>query len=70
MSYLGPLTKNLFDLCATELKKKKTKDTIIKNFIEPLTNEFYERNYYYFLGFSIIQILIILLLFIIIIKIK
>ena len=62
MSYFGPLTKNIFDFCVKELKKKDTKEKIMSNLIDPLLSEFFNRYFFYIFSIAFIQILTLLLL--------
>lgn len=66
MSYFGPLTKNIFDICIKELKKKDTKEKIMSNLIDPLLSEFFNRYSLYIFSVVFIQILILVMLFYII----
>jgi hypothetical protein len=70
MSYLGPLTKDLLETCAKELKKKETKDKIMKNVIDPVVNEVFRRYSAHISCFMFIHIITLLLLFYIIYNLK
>jgi len=70
MSYIGPLTKDFIEMCSKELKKKETKDKIIKNFIDPITKELFNRYMVYIVCFTLIQLLIIILLIVLIYLVK
>lgn len=62
MSYVGPLTKNLFDQCIKEIKKKETKDKIVKYIFEPVMSEVVHKYSIYIIAFILLQVLIISLL--------
>jgi len=70
MSYIGPLTKDILETCAKELKKKETKDKIMKNVIDPVVSEFFRRYSAYISCFMFIHIITILLLIYIIYILK
>lgn len=70
MSYIGPFTKDLLNTCANELKKKETKEKIMKNLIDPVVNEFFKRYSMYISCFMFIHMIIIILLIYIIYSIK
>lgn len=70
MSYIGPLTQDLLETCSKELKKKETKDKIMKNLIDPIVSEFFKRYSIYILCFMITHIITIVLLIYIIYSIK
>ena len=68
MSYLGPLTKDLFEICVKELKRKDTKEKIMQNLVDPIVSEFFKRYSMYITSFMIIHLIIIFLLLFIIYK--
>lgn len=70
MSYIGPLTQNLLEVCTNEIKKKDTKEKIMKNLIEPVVNEFFKRYSVYVISFMLIHIITIILLIYIIYNLK
>lgn len=70
MSYIGPLTKDLIDTCAKELKRKETKDKIMKNVLDPLVNEIFRRYLSYISCFMFIHVITIILLIYIIYNLK
>ena len=70
MSYIGPLTKDLLDACIKEVKKKETKDKIMKNLIDPVVNEFFQRYSVYISSFFLIHLIMIILLIYIIYIVK
>lgn len=70
MSYLGPITKDLLDVCTRELKKKETKEKIMQIFIDPIVTEIFKRYYGYISCFLLIHIITIILLIYIIYNLK
>lgn len=70
MSYIGPLTKEILETCGKELKKKETKDKIMKYAIDPIVNEFFRRYSAYISCFMFIHMIIIILLIYIIYNLK
>jgi len=70
MSYIGPVTKDLIDACSKELKKKETKDKIMKNVLDPIVNEIFRRYSAYISCFMFIHIITIILLIYIIYSLK
>jgi len=70
MDYIGPLSKDLLEVCTRELKKKETKDKIMKNVFDPIVNEFVKRYSAYISCFMFVHIITILLLIYIIYSIK
>ncbi len=70
MSYIGPLTKDILETCAKELKKKENKDKIMKNIIDPIVSEFFRRYSKYIFCYVLIHIIILILLLYIVYIIK
>jgi len=70
MSYIGPLTKDILDSCAKELKKKETRDKIMNFVIDPVVNEVFDKYSSYISCFMFIHMIIIVLLLYIIYSIK
>ena len=62
MSYIGPITQDLLEKCAKEIKKKETKEKIMKHLIDPVVNEFFMRYSSYITCFMFIHLIIIILL--------
>lgn len=70
-SYIGPITNSVIEGISKELKKKETKDKIMKNIVNPLIHDVLARYYPYFISMLIIfLIIIILLVFILIVNLK
>src|SRR5438034_646999 len=62
---IGPFTNEILDSITEEFKKPETKEKII-NAINPLITELFDRYKIYIIGFSFLQIIIVVLLIIII----
>lgn len=58
----GPITNSIIDGIISEIKKKKTKEKIMKNIIDPLLCDLTTRYYPYLITITIILILIVVLL--------
>lgn len=61
-SYIGPMTELAIDGIIKEIKKKKTKEKIMKNIIDPFLCDLMTRYYPYLITITVILVLIILLL--------
>jgi hypothetical protein len=61
-SYAGSLTNGIIDVVIKEVKKKKTKEKIMKHIIDPLLCDLSTRYYPHFITITIILIVIIILL--------
>ena len=61
-TYLGPITNSVIDGIITEIKKKKTKEKIMRHIIEPLLRDLTIRYYPHLLTITIILVLMVLLL--------
>lgn len=70
MSYVGPITKEIIEMCTNEIKKKENKEKIYKYIINPILQELFNRYSLYVSIFFIIQILILSLLIYVVIHIK
>ena len=70
MSYLTPLTKDVIDIVMQELKKKETKNIIVKNVVRPVTNELMNKFSIYIILYFLYHLLILILLIYIVIKIS
>ena len=62
MSYIGPWTSEILNVCINEFRKKTTREKISKNIIDPITREVTSKFVPYFTIHIIIQILIVILL--------
>jgi hypothetical protein len=60
--YAGPITSGIIDSVVQEIKKKKNKDIIISEIIEPLICELTARYYPHMMTIISILVIIILLL--------
>lgn len=61
-SYIGPITDSVIEMIIKELKKKETKEKVMKNIIDPLIKDMSSRYYPYFMMMIVILLLIIMLL--------
>ena len=66
-SFIGPITDNIINSCIHELKKKKNKEKIMKNIIEPILLDINSRYYPHMLTLTILLSLIIILLLLLLI---
>jgi hypothetical protein len=60
--YIGPMTDAVIEGIIRELKKKETKEKVMKNIIDPLLCDMSSRYYPYFMMMIIILLIIIMLL--------
>jgi hypothetical protein len=68
-TFIGPVTDNIVNGILCELKKKKNKDKIMKDLIEPIINDINERYYPHMLILTVLlSIIIILLLFLLLVN--
>src|SRR5690242_10111946 len=61
-SFIGPMMGNLINDFIDEFKKKKYKDKIIKNAIDPVLSDIENRYYPYFMALVMLLVLIVILL--------
>lgn len=61
-TYIGPMTNAIIDGVTNEIKKKKTKEKIMRNIIDPLLKDLSVRYYPYFVSITIVMAVIIILL--------
>ncbi len=63
---LGPITNSFIDklinVASTEIKKKKTKQKIVNNIINPLLKDISSRYYHYLVTLTTIMVIMIILL--------
>lgn len=64
-TYIGPITNDLIDKITNEVKKKKTKEKIMRNIIDPLLCDIAKRYYPYLIMITSVLVIIILLLIVI-----
>jgi len=62
MSYIGPVTKDIVELCIKEIKKKETKEKIMKNLVDPIIAELFKRYSKYIVLYFVIHLAIIVML--------
>ena len=60
--YIGPMTDAIINQLSAEIKKKKTKDKIIKDVLNPILNDITSRYYPHLMGVTITLTIIIVLL--------
>ena len=61
-SFIGPVTDNLINSFIDEIKKKKNKEKIMKNIIEPILNDINDKYYPHMMTITVLLSLIIILL--------
>lgn len=61
-SILGPITDNLIDSFVDELKKKKNRDKIMKNIVEPILTNINNRYFPHMMTLTVLLAVIIILL--------
>jgi uncharacterized membrane protein len=60
---IGPMTENLLNKVIKEVNKKKTKNKIMRDVIDPLLKDLFDRYYPYFITItSVLAVIIILLI--------
>jgi hypothetical protein len=64
---IGPITNGFIDKISNEVKKKKTKEKIMKGIIDPLLHDIATRYYPYLISITLVLVVIILLLIVILI---
>ena len=62
IGYVGPITDAVINQITKEVKKKKTKDKIINNVLNPLLSDVTNRYYPHFIGVTATLIVILILL--------
>ena len=61
-SFIGPMTENLINGFVDELKKKKNRDKIMRNVIEPILTDIDNRYFPHMMTLTMLLTLIIILL--------
>ena len=61
-NFIAPITNSVIDLVIKEIKKRKTKEKIMKNIIDPLLKDLSIRYYPHFITITIALVVIIILL--------
>ena len=59
---IGPMTNSFIDKITSEVKKKKTKEKIMKGIVDPLLRDISTRYYPYLITITSILVIIIILL--------
>lgn len=66
--FISPLADNIINGFVDELKKKRNKEKIMKNIIEPILSDINDKYYPYILTLSFMMSFIILLLLMLLMK--
>jgi len=66
-SFIGPMTENLVNSFVNELKKKKNRDKVMKNIVEPILTNINERYFPHMMTLTVLIALIIILLLLLLI---
>lgn len=61
-NYIGPITDSVIEGIIRELKKKETKEKVMRDIIDPLLYDMASRYYPYFIMMIVILVIIIILL--------
>lgn len=61
-SFIGPTTNAVIELVVKAIKKRKTREKVMKNIIDPLLCDLSSRYYPYFIMIIVILLLIVILL--------
>jgi hypothetical protein len=69
-AFIGPFADNLINSFVNEVKKKKNKDKIMKNIIEPILNDINDKYYPHMLTLTILLSMIIILLLMVLVTNK
>ena len=64
---IGPITNGFIDKITNEVKKKKTKEKIMKGIVDPLLRDIATRYYPYLITITSILVIIIFLLIVILV---
>lgn len=62
MSLIGPITQDVINACANELKKKEVKEKIMKNLIDPIVSELLRRYSSHIAFYLLVHLFTIILL--------
>jgi len=66
-SFIGPMTDNLVNSFVDEMKKKKNRDKIMKNVVEPILNDINNRYFPHMMILIILIVIVIVLLLLLLI---
>lgn len=67
-SFIGPMTDSIVNGFVDEMKKKKNRDKIMENIIEPILNDIRDRYLPCVMGFAVLVIMVIILLVLLLIS--
>jgi hypothetical protein len=71
VNFIGPMTTKIINSFIKEIKKKKNKEKIMKNIIEPILNDINDRYYPHMLTLTaLLSLIIILLLLLLVLNTK
>ena len=70
VSFIGPMTDKLVNSFTDEIKKKKNRDKIMKNIIDPILNDINDRYYPHMVTLIVMLSLIIILLLMLLTSIR
>jgi hypothetical protein len=70
VSFIGPMTDKLVNSFTDEIKKKKNREKIMKNIIDPILNDINDRYYPHMVTLIVMLSLIIILLLMLLISIR
>lgn len=66
-SFIGPMTDTLVNSFVDEMKKKKNRDKIMKNIVEPILNDINSRYFPHMMILTILIVIVIVLLLLLLI---
>lgn len=66
-TFIGPLTDNLVNGFVDEMKKKKNRDKIMENIIEPILSDINSRYFPHIMGLAVLIVIVIILLLLLLI---
>lgn len=66
-SFIGPMTENIINSFVDEIKKKKNREKIMKNVIEPILNDINERYFPHMMTLVVLLVMVIILLLLLLI---
>jgi len=66
-SFIGPMTENIINSFVDEIKKKKNREKIMKNVIEPILSDINERYFPHMMTLVVLLVMVIILLLLLLI---